>query len=56
MYVCWYFFPSSEADTQVQVHMTIVGPVVLDIVQHYVERWNMVKNLIVSDFIHPELP
>ncbi|KAI0259452.1 hypothetical protein BC834DRAFT_630910 [Gloeopeniophorella convolvens] len=26
------------------VHMTIDGPVVLDIVQHFVERWNEVKN------------
>jgi phospholipase D1/2 len=25
------------------VHMTINGPVVLDIVQHFIERWNMVK-------------
>jgi phospholipase D1/2 len=25
------------------VHMTIAGPSVLDIVQHYVERWNEVK-------------
>lgn len=25
------------------VHMTLVGPVVLDIVQHFVERWNEVK-------------
>ncbi len=57
MYVCcWYFFPSSEADTQVQVHMTIDGPVVLDIVQHFIERWNEVKHRKVSNFIHPELP
>ena len=26
-----------------QVHMTLCGPVVLDIVQHFVERWNEVK-------------
>ncbi|KAG5341907.1 hypothetical protein C0989_007067 [Termitomyces sp. Mn162] len=25
------------------VHMTLLGPVVLDIVQHFVERWNEVK-------------
>jgi phospholipase D1/2 len=25
------------------VHMTFVGPVVLDVVQHFVERWNEVK-------------
>ncbi|KAG6872615.1 hypothetical protein C0995_008273 [Termitomyces sp. Mi166 len=25
------------------VHMTLVGPVVLDIVQHFVERWNEIK-------------
>ncbi|PVG02411.1 phospholipase D/nuclease [Serendipita vermifera] len=25
------------------VHMTLVGPVVLDIVQHFVERWNELK-------------
>jgi phospholipase D1/2 len=25
------------------VHMTIMGPVILDIVQHFVERWNEVK-------------
>lgn len=25
------------------VHMTLSGPVVLDIVQHYTERWNEVK-------------
>ena len=37
------FLPSVEADTRVQVHMTIDGPVVLDIVQHFVERWNEVK-------------
>ena len=51
MYVCWYFFLLEEADTQVQVHMTINGPVVLDIVQHFVERWNEVKNRKVSNFI-----
>ena len=27
----------------VQVHMTLCGPVVLDIVQHFVERWNEIK-------------
>ncbi|PVG02432.1 phospholipase D/nuclease [Serendipita vermifera] len=27
----------------VQVHMTLVGPVVLDLVQHFVERWNELK-------------
>lgn len=26
-----------------KVHMTLVGPVVLDIVQHFVERWNEIK-------------
>ena len=26
-----------------QTHMTIEGPVVLDIVQHFVERWDLVK-------------
>ncbi|EUC55943.1 phospholipase D, partial [Rhizoctonia solani AG-3 Rhs1AP] len=26
------------------VHMTLIGPVVLDIVQHFVERWNEIKN------------
>ena len=26
-----------------QVHMTLCGPVVLDIVQHFVERWNEIK-------------
>jgi hypothetical protein len=45
------FFPSAEANIQVQVHMTIDGPVVLDIVQHFVERWNEVKRRKVSDFI-----
>lgn len=25
------------------VHMTLTGPVVLDIVQHFVERWNEIK-------------
>lgn len=25
------------------VHMSLVGPVVLDIVQHFVERWNELK-------------
>lgn len=25
------------------VHMTLVGPVVLDIGQHFVERWNEIK-------------
>ena len=29
--------------------MTIDGPVVLDIVQHFIERWNEVKNRKVSD-------
>ena len=50
MYVCWSFFLLEEADTQVQVHMTINGPVVLDIVQHFVEWWNEVKNRKVSNF------
>ena len=40
---------------QVQVHMTIDGPVVLDIVQHFIERWNMIKGLKVSNYTHPEL-
>jgi hypothetical protein len=26
-----------------QVHMTLTGPVVLDIVQHFTERWNEIK-------------
>jgi phospholipase D1/2 len=26
-----------------QVHMTLAGPAVLDIVQHFVERWNEIK-------------
>ncbi|CAE6488459.1 unnamed protein product [Rhizoctonia solani] len=26
------------------VHMTLIGPVVLDIVQHFIERWNEIKN------------
>jgi len=26
-----------------QNHMTLTGPVVLDIVQHFVERWNEIK-------------
>lgn len=30
------------------VHMTLVGPVVLDIVQHFVERWNEIKTRKVS--------
>lgn len=51
MYVCWYFLSSAEAETQVQVHMTIDGPVVLDIVQHFVERWNEVKHRKVSKLI-----
>ncbi|KAI9461871.1 hypothetical protein F5148DRAFT_1214478 [Russula earlei] len=32
------------------VHMTIDGPVVLDIVQHFVERWNEVKGRKVSTY------
>ena len=32
-----------------QVHMTIDGPVALDIVQHFIERWNEVKRRKVSD-------
>jgi phosphatidylserine/phosphatidylglycerophosphate/cardiolipin synthase-like enzyme len=36
---------------QVQVHMTIDGPVVLDIVQHFIERWNMIKGRKVSNYI-----
>ena len=32
-----------------QVHMTIEGTVVLDIVQHFTERWNEVKRRKVSD-------
>jgi phosphatidylserine/phosphatidylglycerophosphate/cardiolipin synthase-like enzyme len=31
-----------------QVHMTIAGPSVLDISQHYIERWNEVKKRKVS--------
>lgn len=26
-----------------QAHMTLVGPCVLDVVQHFVERWNEIK-------------
>jgi phosphatidylserine/phosphatidylglycerophosphate/cardiolipin synthase-like enzyme len=26
------------------VHMTLVGPVVLDIAQHFVERWNYIRD------------
>ncbi|KAJ1303942.1 hypothetical protein OPQ81_008353 [Rhizoctonia solani] len=26
------------------VHMTLIGPVVLDIVQHFIERWNEIKS------------
>jgi phospholipase D1/2 len=40
---------NGEADVRGQVHMTIDGPVVLDIVQHFVERWNEVKQRKVSD-------
>ncbi|KAI9510126.1 hypothetical protein F5148DRAFT_1182591 [Russula earlei] len=35
------------------VHMTIDGPVVLDIVQHFVERWNFIKGLKVSTHLPP---
>jgi phospholipase D1/2 len=34
-----------------QVHMTIEGTVVLDIVQHFTERWNEVKRRKVSDYL-----
>ncbi|KAM0753544.1 phospholipase D/nuclease [Meredithblackwellia eburnea MCA 4105] len=27
------------------VHMTLVGPVVMDIAQHYVERWNFIRGM-----------
>ncbi|KAG5641745.1 hypothetical protein DXG03_004298 [Asterophora parasitica] len=37
------------------VHMTLVGPVVLDIVQHFVERWNEIKKRKVR-FIWLDLP
>lgn len=40
---------------QFQVHMTIDGPVVLDIVQHFVERWNEVKGRKVRITSHLEL-
>lgn len=30
-------------ETRLQVHMTICGSVVLDICQHFVERWNEIK-------------
>lgn len=40
-----------------KVHMTLCGPVVLDLVQHFVERWNEIKkrkagliSLILPDF------
>lgn len=33
------------------VHMTLTGPVVLDIVQHFVERWNEVKTRKVSEYL-----
>lgn len=45
-----YSFPPRRL-TQVQVHMTIDGPVVLDIVQHFIERWNEIKHRKVSNFI-----
>lgn len=34
-----------------QVHMTLTGEVVLDVAQHFVERWNEVKKrkVIVSE-------
>jgi phospholipase D1/2 len=32
--------------------MTIEGAVVLDIVQHFVERWNEVKRRKVSEYIY----
>ncbi|THH14594.1 hypothetical protein EW146_g5764 [Bondarzewia mesenterica] len=35
---------SDFQDVKDYTHMTLSGPVVLDIVQHYVERWNEVKN------------
>lgn len=31
-----------------KVHMTFTGPVVLDTVQHFVERWNEIKKRKVS--------
>jgi phospholipase D1/2 len=31
-----------------QVHMTLAGPAVLDISQHFIERWNEVKKRKVS--------
>jgi phospholipase D1/2 len=31
-----------------QVHMTLTGPAVLDIVQHFTERWNEIKKRKVS--------
>lgn len=37
------------------VHMTLIGPVVLDIVQHFVERWNEIKKRKVSMRLLPTL-
>ncbi|KAG6884869.1 hypothetical protein C0992_005680 [Termitomyces sp. T32_za158] len=38
------YVPAGDTDwKRLQVHMTLLGPVVLDIVQHFVERWNEVK-------------
>lgn len=40
--VMQYLSTKLEVDFS-QVHMTLVGPVVLDIVQHFTERWNELK-------------
>jgi hypothetical protein len=32
--------------------MTLTGPVVLDIAQHFTERWNEIKKRKVSGYIH----
>jgi hypothetical protein len=36
--------------------MTLVGPAVLDIVQHFVERWNEIKKRKVRRFVPASLP
>jgi hypothetical protein len=40
--------PSTFHAFDIQVHMTLVGPVVLDIVQHFTDRWNEIKRRKVS--------
>jgi hypothetical protein len=36
--------------------MTLTGPVVLDIVQHFTERWNEIKKRKVSLILHALQP